>query len=122
MPSVPDEDPTSGDRAAAGDEAAASARLTVSCPECGSDLTIDVTSGQVLFHKPASRPAAGGQDFDQLLAGLDASKERADEVFQREVSALKDRDRLMEEKFREAMRRAEEEPDDEPPPRPWELD
>ncbi len=97
-------------------------QMTVLCPECGCDLTIDVATGQVLFHKPAKREPAGGQDFDQLLAGLEESKQRADEVFQREVTALEDRDRLMEEKFREAMRRAEEEPDQDPPLRPWDLD
>ncbi len=97
-------------------------RTTVLCPECGCDLTVDLATGQVLGHKPAKREPAGGQDFDQLLAGLDESKQRADEVFQSEVAALKDRDRLMEEKFREAMRRAEEEPDREPPLRPWDLD
>ena len=97
-------------------------QLSVSCPECGCDLTVDKATGQVLFHKATPQAPAAGQDFDQLLAGLDESKGRAEEVFQREVSALEDRDRLMEEKFREAMRRAEEEPDDEPPLRPWELD
>ncbi len=97
-------------------------RVSAACPECGCDLTIDVATGKVLFHKPAKREPAGGKDFDQLLAGLDESKQRADAVFEREVSAHKDRDRLMEEKFREAMRRAEEEPDQEPPLRPWDLD
>lgn len=97
-------------------------QVKVSCPECGCDLTVDVATGKVLFHRPKPREPAGGKDFDQLLAGIDESKERADEVFKREVSALKDRDRLMEEKFREAMRRAEEEPDEEPPVRPWDLD
>ncbi len=94
----------------------------VSCPECGADLTVDLATGQVLFHKPAKRQPAGGKDLDELLAGLDESKERAAAVFEREVSAVKDHDRLMEEKFREAMRRAEEEPDEEPPLRPWDLD
>ena len=97
-------------------------QLTVACPDCGCDITVDVATGQVLFHKSAKQQPAGGQDFDQLLAGIDESKDRAAEVFQREVAALKDRDRLMEEKFREAMRRAEEEPDQEPPLRPWDLD
>ncbi len=97
-------------------------RITVSCPECGCDLTIDAATGQVLFHKSAQREPAGGQDFDQLLAGLDESKQRANEVFQREVDAHENRDRLMEEKFREALRRAEEDPDQEPPLRPWDLD
>ena len=85
-------------------------------------MTVDLATGQVLFHKPAKPQPAGGRDFDELLAGLDESKERAAAVFEREVSAVKDHDRLMEEKFREALRRAKEEPDEEPPLRPWELD
>ncbi len=97
-------------------------KVTVSCPGCGCDLTIDTATSKVLFHKATPHESAGGKDFDQLLAGLDESKDRADEVFKREVSALKDRDRLMEDKFREAMRRAKEEPDEEPPLRPWDLD
>ncbi len=97
-------------------------KLTVTCPECGSDLAIDRATGAVLHHRPAKKESAGEQDFDSLFAGLDESKARAEDVFAREVSAHQDRDRLMEEKFREAMKRAEEEPDDGPPVRPWDLD
>ena len=35
---------------------------------------------------------------------------------------MADRERLLEEKFRAALQRAEEEPDDGPPPRPFDLD
>ncbi len=97
-------------------------KLTVTCPECGCDLQVDRTTGTVLHHRPAKQESAGEKDFDALFAGLDESKARAEEVFAREVSAHQDRDRLMDEKFREAMRRAEEEPDAEPPLRPWDLD
>jgi len=96
--------------------------LIVTCPECDGELTIDVATGSVLFHKPAPGKRSAAKDFDRLLAGIDDSKSRAQEVFQREISALKDRDRLMEEKFQEALRQAEEEPDDKPPVRPWDLD
>jgi hypothetical protein len=97
-------------------------KLTVRCPDCNSDLVIDATTGQVLSHRKAKQPIAGGKDFDALLKGLDEDKERAEDIFQREVAAMKDRDRLLEEKFREAMRRAEEEPDEGPPRRPFDLD
>lgn len=97
-------------------------KLNLRCPDCGSHLVIDQTTGEVLFHKAAKAPAAAGKDFDSLFADLDSSKERADEVFDREMAAMKDRDRLLEEKFKEAMKKAEESPDDELPPRPWELD
>lgn len=99
-----------------------SRKLTARCPECGSDLTVDVATGQVLSHRKPKQPPAGGKDFDTLLKGLDEDKSRAEDVFAREVAALKDRDRLLEEKFREAMRRAEEEPDEGPPRRPFDLD
>ena len=97
-------------------------KLTVRCPDCGSDLVIDGATGEVLSHRKAKQPPAGGKDFDTLLKGLDEEKSRAEDIFAREVAAHKDRDRLLEEKFREAMRRAEEEPDEGPPVRPFDLD
>ena len=97
-------------------------KLTVRCPDCSSDLVIDAETGEVLSHRRAKQPLAGGKDFDSLLKGLDDDKARAEDVSQREVAAMKDRDRLLEEKFREAMRRAEEDPDEGPPRRPFDLD
>jgi hypothetical protein len=97
-------------------------KLTVKCPECDSDLVVDASTGAVLSHRKAKQLIAGGKDFDSLLKGLDEEKSRAEDIFQREVAAMKDRDRLLEEKFREAMRRAEEEPDEGPPRRPFDLD
>lgn len=97
-------------------------KLTVRCPDCGSDLVIDASTGAVLSHRKPKQPLAGGKDFDALLKGLDDDKNRAEDVFQREVAAHKDRDRILEEKFREALRRAEEDPSEGPPPRPFDLD
>jgi len=97
-------------------------KLTVRCPECDSDLVIDAATGQVLSHRRPKQPLAGGKDFDTLFQSLDEDKARAEDTFAREVAALKDRDRILEEKFREALRRAEEEPDEAPPPRPFDLD
>jgi hypothetical protein len=53
---------------------------------------------------------------------LDEGKARAADVFDRELAGMKDRDRLLEEKFREALKRAEEDPDQGPPRRPFDLD
>jgi len=96
-------------------------KLTVVCPDCGSELTIDAATGTLLAHRAPKAPVAGGHDFDRLLAGLDEGKARAEELFEREKAALADRDRLLEEKFKEAMKRADEEPDL-PPKRPFDLD
>lgn len=97
-------------------------KLTLTCPDCGSELVVDAETGSVLSHRPKAEPVAGGKDFDSLLAGLDAGKARAEELFEREKAAMADRERLLEEKFQEALKRAEEEPDDGPPKRPWDLD
>lgn len=97
-------------------------KLTLRCPECDADLVVDAATGEVLFHKAAKRPPAGGKDLDQLMRQMREEKAQAEDLFQREVAALKDRDRLLERKFEEALRRAEEEPDDKPPPRPFDFD
>lgn len=97
-------------------------KLTVRCPDCSSDLVVDAETGEVLSHRLPKQPPAGGKDFDALLKGLDEDKARAENLFQREVDAMKDRDRLLEEKFREALRRAEEDPDEGPPRRPFDFD
>ena len=96
--------------------------LTLRCPECEAHLVIDSATGEVVAHRKTRQPPAGGRDFDALLQDLDRDKLDAEEVFEREVAAMKDRDRLLEEKFQQALKRAEEEPDDVPPPRPFDLD
>ena len=97
-------------------------KLAVRCPDCGSDLVIDAATGEVLSHRKPKQPLAGGKDLDSLFRDMETGREKAEDVFTREVAAMKDRDRLLEEKFREALKRAEEEPDEGPPPRPFDLD
>jgi hypothetical protein len=98
------------------------ARLQVRCPDCEADLVVDAETGEVISHRPAKRPPAGGKDFDSLLDGLSEDRARAEAIFEREKEAMKHRQRLLDEKFEEAMRRVEEEDDDSPPPRPFDLD
>lgn len=97
-------------------------RLRIECPDCGAEIVLDARSGRIVFHGKAAKKAAPGRDFDRLLSDLDASKARADAVFDREMAAFEDRDRRLEEKFEEALRRAAENPDEPPPPRPFDLD
>jgi len=99
----------------------ASRQFTVRCPDCGCQLTVDAETGAVLSHQSPAAAPAGGHTFDSLLADLDARKAKAEELFEQEKAAFADRERLLEEKFRQALRRAEEEPDL-PPKRPFDLD
>ena len=74
-------------------------KLTVKCPDCESELVIDSLTGEILFHRKAREPLAGGQDFDSLFDTMDQQKSEAEATFEREVKAYEDRDRLLEEKF-----------------------
>lgn len=97
-------------------------KLTLRCPDCASHLVIDAATGEVLQHRPPKTVPAGGKGFAELLAGLDEEKAQAEEIFEREVTAYEDRDRLLEEKFRSALERAADDPDDGPPPSPFDFE
>jgi len=97
-------------------------RFQVTCPDCGGSITVDAATGEVLAHRPAGQKTTPGKDFDSLFAGLGAEKSRAEAVFDQQVNAVRDHDRLMEEKFREALKRAKEDKDQGPPVRPWDLE
>jgi hypothetical protein len=96
--------------------------LRVVCPECSADLVIDAATGEILHHRKANLGPAGGKSFDALMQGLEEDRSRAEEIFERERAAVKDRDRLLRERFEEAMRNAGDLDDVKPPPRPFDLD
>lgn len=83
-------------------------RFTVICPCCESNLTIDAQTGALISHEEKSKPVAS---FDEMLKGLDKQKQMRDQIFQQELGSQKDRERLLEEKFRDAMKRAEKDKD-----------
>lgn len=99
-----------------------SKRHHVRCPDCDTELTVDAATGEVISHRVPNRPIAGGKDFDSLLRGIDEDRARAEARFEQEKAAMKDRGRLLAEKFDEALKRAEEEGDEAPPRRPFDLD
>jgi hypothetical protein len=102
--------------------ASAARKLTVHCPDCQAELVVDAATGAILHHRAAKAPPGGGRSFDELFAELDAGKDRAEQRFEQEKAAMQDRERILEERFRQAMKRAEDEPDETPPKRPFDLD
>ena len=83
-------------------------RFTVICPCCESTITIDAQTGVIISHEEKARPVAS---FEELVKGRDKQKQMRDQLFQQELGSMKDRERLLEEKFREAMKRAEKDKD-----------
>ena len=83
-------------------------RFTIICPCCEATLTLDAQTGVILSHEEKAKPLAS---FDEMLKGLDKQKQQREQIFQQELGSLKDRERLLEEKFKEAMKRAEKDKD-----------
>jgi hypothetical protein len=79
-------------------------RFTIICPCCESTLTIDAQTGTIISHEEKAKQVAS---FDEMLKGLDKQKQQREQLFAQELGSQKDRERLLEEKFREAMKRAE---------------
>jgi uncharacterized Zn finger protein (UPF0148 family) len=79
-------------------------KFTVICPCCDSTLTIDAATGALLGHEEKKK-ATGS--FEDLQSTLSKQKEQREQIFAQEMSSMKDRERLLEEKFKAALKRAE---------------
>jgi hypothetical protein len=78
----------------------------ITCPCCEATLVVDRLSGEVLLHK-AKENRAGGGSLESMVAGLEAQKSEAAKRFDRQIESQKDRARILEERFKEALERAE---------------
>ncbi len=85
-----------------------STRFTILCPCCEATITVDAQTGAVISHEEKAKPVAS---FDEMLKGLDKQKEARNQLFSQELNSQKDRERLLEEKFQEAMKRADKDKD-----------
>jgi len=81
-------------------------RFTIICPDCEATLTIDSQTGALISHEEKTKPLAS---FEEMVKGLDKQKQVREQIFSQELSSMKDRERLLEEKFQEAMKRADKE-------------
>ena len=82
-------------------------KFSIICPCCEANLTIDANTGAILAHEEKKK--AHGS-FEDLKNELGKQKELRDRLFSQEMSSQKDRERLLEEKFQEAKKRAQGEP------------
>lgn len=80
---------------------------TIVCPCCEAKLTVDAKTGAILSHEEKGKKLGS---FDELQKNLSSQKEARENIFAQELNREKERERLLEEKFREAFKRAENEP------------
>jgi hypothetical protein len=79
--------------------------LRVQCPCCEAVLTVDRTSGEVLF---TEKPHRKGVSFEDALMQVQKDKETADDRFADAFSREQNRMKSVEDKFEEAMKRKDE--------------
>ena len=92
-------------------------KFTIVCPCCEAVLTLDAQTGTVLAHEEKKKPLA---TFEEMAKDLTRQKTTRENIFAQEMNAQKDRERLLEEKFKEAMKRADK--DDTPYRNPLDFD
>jgi hypothetical protein len=83
-------------------------RFTIICPCCEAAINVDAQTGAIISHEEKAKQLGS---FEDMLKGLDKQKQQREQIFAQELGSLKDRERLLEEKFREAMKRAEKDKD-----------
>lgn len=78
-------------------------RISIKCPCCEAAITIDGQTGAILSYD--EKKAVHGS-FEDLKGELVKKAEMRDQLFAQEMSSVKDRERLLEEKFQEALKKA----------------
>jgi hypothetical protein len=79
-------------------------QFTIICPCCDAILTIDSQTGSLLAHEEKKKPLG---TFEDLKNDLVKQKQITENLFAQEMSSQKDRERILEEKFQEALKRAD---------------
>ncbi len=83
-------------------------KFSIICPCCDATVSVDGQTGALLAHEEKKK--AHGS-FEDLAGQLTQQKELREQRFAQEMSSMKDRERLLEEKFQEALKRADSDGD-----------
>jgi hypothetical protein len=95
------------------DSDASTSRLEVTCPCCQATILVDRATGVIISHEAKKEPKGSGS-IAEIMQDLAAKKESSEKLFAREMSSMKDRERLLDEKLQEALRKAKESKDEKP--------
>ena len=79
-------------------------RFSVICPCCDATLNIDAQTGSIISHEEKKKSHGS---FEDLKGELSKQKELREQWFAQEMSSVKDRERLLEEKFKDALKKAD---------------
>ena len=96
-----------------------SKNFDIVCPCCEATLVVDRLTGEVLLHK-AKETKHGAGSLESMVSNLEAQKVEAAKRFEKQIESQKDRSRILEERFKEALERADR--SDKKPFNPMDLD
>ncbi|MDR1726872.1 MAG: hypothetical protein LBT74_02910 [Acidobacteriota bacterium] len=83
--------------------------ITVNCPCCGAQLTIDAALGKVLRHDPPPTKRSD-LDLDNVQKMLQEQARRREEIFAQSSADLKIKSELLDKKFAAALEKSKDEP------------
>ena len=89
--------------------------FTVVCPCCQAELQVDPETRAVISHKEHEKPKMFS-DLESAVSRFKGEAERREEAYRRSLSEHKDHAKVLDKKFDELFKKAQENPD-EPPPR-----
>jgi ferritin-like metal-binding protein YciE len=90
----------------------------ITCPCCEALIVVDRLNGEVLLHKAKEKKS--GQSLESMVSNLQTQKSEIEKKFEKQLESQKDRARILEEKFKEALERADK--SDKPYINPMDLD
>jgi hypothetical protein len=83
-------------------------KFSIHCPCCEATINIDAATGAIISHEEKKKVLGS---FEDLKGELSKKKEAREQIFAQEMSSMKDRERLLDEKFKEALKRADTDSD-----------
>ncbi len=95
--------------------------IAVKCPCCNAELQIDPETRAVISHKEAEKPRTVA-DLEAAVSRFKGEAGRREEAYKKSVSDLKDHQKVLERKFEELFKKAQENPDEPPPKRDIDWD
>jgi len=103
---VPEGDITMGDDAAG--------VFVVTCPSCDAKLTVDTTLKAVIHHELPPKPAGPTKDLKEAVEALKGEAEKRRALFQQAAEAEKDKTKVLDKRFQQALKKAKDEPVERP--------
>ncbi len=78
------------------------------CPCCETKLKIDLKTGEVIWQEEKPKPAVSLSD---MVKGIDTRQKEQEQLFNKRSETHKDRNRLLEEKFKAAQKHVDKSAD-----------